>query len=141
MLLLYKEKEMIINELHKKVTLEKPKKITRQKFRQSPSNEVASRFWCRRGKNAPSVITTETTRNGPDWDLERFNCFDRLIDGQPLMFVTLRWEKQRFYETRNDPERFRWIAKGYSTIWATTLARSLSGLCGWSMSIRCTFMA
>ena len=102
---------MIINELHKKVTLEKPKKITRQKFRPSPSNEVASRFWWRRGKNAPSVIKTQTTREHPDWDLERFNWFDRLIDAQPLMFVTLRWEKQRYYESRNDPERFRWIAK------------------------------
>ena len=102
---------MIIYGLHKKDTLDKPKITTRQKFRPSPSNEIASRFWWKRGKNAPTVITTETTRNHPDWDLERFNWFDRLINAQPLMFVTLRWEKQRHYEARNDPERFRWISK------------------------------
>ncbi len=61
------------NDLDKKVTLDKPKNIRRQTLRPAPSNEVSSRFWWKRGKNAPSVITTQTTREHPDWDLERFN--------------------------------------------------------------------
>ena len=102
---------MITKGKPKNITLEKPKKFTRQTYRPAPSNEVSSRFWWKRGRNAPRVVTTETTREHADWDLERLNWFDRLIDAQPLMFVTLRWEKQRYYESRNDPERFRWIAK------------------------------